>query len=141
MKSFTASIAIRARTETIWSVLTDADGYPAWNSTVARIVGRIAPGERVTVYTKSAPGRAFPVSVTEFEPSRKMVWSGGLPFGLFSGRRTYTLMPEKDGFIEFTMREEFSGLLAPLITRSIPNLQPDFDAFAVDLKRRAERLA
>jgi hypothetical protein len=37
------------------------------------------------------------------------------------------------------MREEFRGLLAPLITRSIPDLQPAFDTFAADLKRRAER--
>ena len=33
---------------------------------------------------------------------------------------------------------EFGGLLAPLITRSIPDLQPAFDAFAGDLKRHAE---
>ena len=39
------------------------------------------------------------------------------------------------------MREEFSGLLAPLITRSIPDLQPSFDRFTADLKSRAERSA
>jgi hypothetical protein len=39
------------------------------------------------------------------------------------------------------MREEFSGLLAPLIARSIPDLQPAFDRFAADLKRRTERAA
>lgn len=38
------------------------------------------------------------------------------------------------------MDEAFSGLLAPLITRSIPDLQPAFDTFATDLKRRAEQL-
>jgi hypothetical protein len=102
-------------------------------------VGRIAPSEKVTVYAKATPGRAFPLTVAEFEPNRKMVWSGGLPFGLFTGRRTYTLTPAKDGTVEFAMREEFGGLLAPLITRSIPDLQPAFDAFAADLKRQAER--
>jgi hypothetical protein len=39
------------------------------------------------------------------------------------------------------MREEFSGLMAPLITRSIPDLQPAFDQFAADLKARAEAKA
>lgn len=39
------------------------------------------------------------------------------------------------------MREEFSGLMAPLITRSIPDLQPSFDRFAADLKARAEAKA
>lgn len=36
------------------------------------------------------------------------------------------------------MDESYSGFLAPLITKSIPDLQPDFDTFAADLKRRAE---
>jgi hypothetical protein len=36
------------------------------------------------------------------------------------------------------MREEFGGLLAPLVTRSISDLQPAFDAFAGDLKRHAK---
>jgi hypothetical protein len=36
------------------------------------------------------------------------------------------------------MREEYSGLMAPLICRSVPNLQPAFDEFASDLKRAAE---
>ena len=138
MKSFAASTAIWARAETIWSLLTDAGGYPAWNSTVDKIVGRIAPGEKVSVYTKATPGRVFPVSVTEFQPNRRMVWSGGLPLGLFTGRRTYTLTPAEDGTVEFAMHEEFSGLLAPLITRSIPDLQPAFHAFAADLRRQAE---
>ena len=36
------------------------------------------------------------------------------------------------------MEETYRGPLAPLIARSIPDLQPAFDAFAADLKRRAE---
>jgi hypothetical protein len=90
-------------------------------------VGRIADGERVTVYAKATPGRAFPLTVKEFEPKRKMVWSGGMPLGLFTGKRTYTLTPAEDGSVAFAMREEFSGLLAPLITRSIPDLQSAFE--------------
>ena len=41
--------------------------------------------------------------------------------------------------IRFEMQEEFTGLLAPLITRSIPDLQPVFDEFARCLKAAAER--
>ena len=141
MKAFATSITIRARPEAIWAVLTDAAGYPQWNSTVARIDGRIAAGEKVTVHAKATSGRAFPLKVTEFVPARKMVWTGGMPFGLFTGTRSYTLTPTSADGVEFAMREEFSGLLAPLIARSIPDLQPAFDAFAADLKRHAERAA
>ena len=66
-----------------------------------------------------------------------MVWSGGMPFGLFKGVRTYTLEATGVG-TRFGMREEFSGLLAPLIARSIPDMQPAFDQFAAALKHRAE---
>jgi hypothetical protein len=140
MKNFATSIAIQARTETIWSLLTDAAGYPTWNSTVNKVEGQIAPGGQVTVHAKAAAGRAFPLTVAAFEPSRRMVWAGGMPLGLFTGTRTYTLTPSNDGNVEFAMREEFSGLLAPLITRSIPDLQPAFDTFAADLKRQAENI-
>lgn len=138
MKSFATAIAIRAPADRIWALLTDAAGYPSWNSTVERVVGTIAPGETVTVYSKVAPGRAFPLSVTEFERNRRMVWTGGMPLGLFVGARTYELAPGAPGEVAFTMREEFRGLLAPLIARSIPDLQPSFDRFAADLKARAE---
>ncbi len=139
MKSFATKTIIRAPAERIWSILTDAAAYPSWNSTVERVVGNIAAGEKVTVYAKASPGRAFPLQVTEFEANRRMVWTGGMPLGLFTGRRTYTLTPKSSGGeVEFSMREEFSGLMAPLITRSIPDLQPSFDQFAADLKARAE---
>jgi hypothetical protein len=138
MKSFSAKASIRATPDRIWALLTDAPGYPKWNNTVDRIEGSIAPGQSIKVHVKINPGRAFPVTVSEFTPAQRMVWSGGMPLGLFKGARTYTLAPKSNGEVEFSMREEFSGLLAPLITRSIPDLQPAFDEFAGDLKRAAE---
>lgn len=139
MKAFATKTVIEAPAERIWSILTDAAAYPSWNSTVERVTGSIALGQKVTVYTRASPGRAFPLQVTEFEPNRRMVWAGGMPLGLFKGTRAYELTLRPAGDVEFAMREEFSGLMAPLITRSIPDLQPAFDQFAADLKARAER--
>lgn len=141
MKMFSATTRIKAAPEVIWKILTDAPGYPGWNTTVDKVEGRIAAGEKVTVHAKISPGRAFPVKVSEFVPGKKMVWTGGMPFGLFKGERTFTLTPRPDGTVEFLMREQFSGLFAPLIERSIPDLQPAFDQFAAGLKSRAESQA
>jgi hypothetical protein len=138
MKHFAATATIRARPETIWALLTDAAGYPQWNSTVERIDGHIVADGKITVHAKSAPGRAFPLRVTEFVPGRRMTWAGGMPLGLFTGTRNFVLTPTASGDVTFAMDETYRGLLAPLITRSIPNLQPAFDTFAADLKRRAE---
>ena len=141
MNSFATMTTIRARPDAIWALLTDAHGFTLWNSTVERVDGSIAPGEKVTVYAKASPGRAFPLKVSTFTAPETMVWSGGMPLGLFTGRRTFTLSPSANGETDFSMREEFSGLLAPLITKSIPDLQPSFDRFAADLKQRAEQVS
>ena len=85
-----------------------------------------------------SPGRAFPLKVSEFVPGERMVWSGGMGLGLFKGVRTYTLTGQAGGTTQFAMREVFSGLIAPLITQSIPDLKPSFDEFAAALKSRAE---
>lgn len=138
MKTFHVSTNIRATPDSIWKILTDAPKYVTWNTTVERVEGRIAAGEKVTVHAKLSPGRAFPVKVTEFVPERKMIWKGGMPLGLFQGERTFTLQPHGDGTVEFTMHEVFDGLLAPLIQGSIPDMQPAFEEFAGALKRRAE---
>jgi hypothetical protein len=69
-----------------------------------------------------------------------MTWAGGMPLGLFRGVRTFTLTPAADGATtRFTMREEYSGPLLPLIGRSMPDLGPSFQQFARGLKERAER--
>ncbi len=139
MKSFEASALIAASPEAIWALLIDGVNYPTWDSGVERVAGRIAPGEKITVYSSVNPGRPFPVNVAEFTASRRMVWSGGMPLGLFKGVRTFTLTPQGSQATNFTMREEYTGPLAPLIGRSIPDLQPSFERFFVNgLKRRAE---
>ena len=138
MKSFEATSLIDARPEAIWAVLADAPGYANWDSGVVRVEGRIAPQEKIKVVSEANPGRAFGVKVTEFSPGERMVWTGGMPLGLFKGVRTFTLTPE-DGATRFRMREEYTGPMLPLIWRSMPDLQPSFDQFARGLKARAER--
>ncbi|MFO0737399.1 MAG: SRPBCC domain-containing protein [Labilithrix sp.] len=138
-KRFHVSTKIDATPEAIWALLTDGASWPSWNSTVDKVEGKISPGETVKLFVKLNPGRAFPVKVTVFEAPTRMVWTGGMPLGLFKGERTYTLEPKGDGAVEFSMREEFTGLLAGMITKSIPDLQPAFDDFARDLKARAEK--
>jgi hypothetical protein len=137
MKEFSVKVNIKAAPEIIWNILTNAPGWLEWNTTVSRIEGKIAPGEKVTVYSKVNPGRAFPLRVSEFKPPKRMIWSDGSPL-FFKGERSYNLTTQSDGSTDFEMREVFSGLMAGLITRTIPDLQPSFHEFAAALKNRAE---
>src|SRR5713226_10012668 len=109
MFSYSATTIINASPDAIWRILTDGPGYPKWDPGVVRIEGSIASGNRVTAFTKRDPKRAFPAKVSEFVPGQKMTWTGGMPLGLFKGVRTFTLTPQVNGSIEFTLREEYSG--------------------------------
>ena len=78
------------------------------------------------------------MNVTEFIPGQKMVWTGGMPLGLLNGVRTFTVTPKSDGSIEFTVREEFSGLLLPIFGKTIPDLTKTFEDFVAGLKTASE---
>jgi hypothetical protein len=138
MKAYEATSTIKAEPAAIWAILTDAPAYPRWDSGIARVEGRIALGEKIKLYAEVSPGRAFPLRVVAFEPGRRMVWTGGMPLGLFRGVRTFTLTPAGEGVTEFRVREEFTGPMLPLIWRSMPDLGPSFVRFAEGLKARAE---
>ncbi len=137
MTTYRVERVIAARPETIWALLTDAAGYPSWNPTVIGIDGRIEPDEKIALTSTLNPKRAFKLKVSEFEPPTLMRWSDGMPLGLFSGVRTYRLVP-RGPVTEFSMEEVFSGLMAPLITRTIPDMTDSFEQFADGLKGAAE---
>lgn len=130
--------AIQAPPRRVWELLTDAAGFPRWNSTVQSIEGTIAAGETIRIRVTIAPERVFTPTVSEFSPETRMAWRDGrAPF--FTGVRTYLLASQADGATAFTMEEVFSGLMLPLIARSLPNFAPEFERYAADLKREAER--
>ncbi|MDH5327789.1 MAG: SRPBCC domain-containing protein [Gammaproteobacteria bacterium] len=138
MKSFSTTIKITAPTEKVWGILTNITEWSHWNTTIENIEGSVSNGSKVTVRAKAIPERAFSLTVSDFIPNESMVWSGGIPLGLFTGKRTYTIARDDNNATIFSMTETFTGLLAPLITRSIPDLQPTFDEFSNCLKQRAE---
>lgn len=137
MRAYAAESQIDADPERVWAVLVDSSAWARWDSGVTGVTGEIAPGRRITIASAAAPGRSFPVKVTTFEPGSRLVFTGGMPLGLFRGVRTYTLEPSGTG-TTFRMREEYSGPLLGLIWRSMPDLQPSFDQFSRGLKSQVE---
>ncbi len=135
--SYEARITIRAPRERIWKLLTEAEGYPSWNETITKLEGQVAVGQDLKVWTTIDPKRAFPAHVAEMDPGRRMVWSFSAPLGMFKGERTFTLEETADG-VDFHTREVFGGWMAFLIVRTMPDLQPTFDAWARCLKAAAE---
>ena len=138
MKLYEVREVIDTAPESIWPILTDARAYAGWNDTIVRIEGEIAQGASIKVFSTISPDRAFAVTVTTLEAPNRMVWRGGMPLGLFTGVRTFTLSGSHEGGTEFIMREEFSGLLEPLILRTMPDLTASFIEFAA--RSRHERV-
>jgi uncharacterized protein YndB with AHSA1/START domain len=119
MKTYTATATINASPETIWEILIDAGGYPAWDLSMDHIEGKLALGETVKFFTKLST-QAFPVKVTTFEPNSRLVLTGGMPLGLFKSERTHTLTANPDGTATFKTEEIFSGVLLPVFGKTSP---------------------
>lgn len=136
MPSFQISRHIAAPAEDIWAILTDAEQLASGDFGILQLTGQIAPGARIKLVSEVDPKRSFALRVTEFDRPRRMVWTGGMPLGLFTGRRRFTLTPEATG-TRFEMTEVFSGPLAGLIGKSLPDLTPSFEQFATALQNRA----
>jgi hypothetical protein len=136
--SCSVAVNIQANAEVIWSLLTDAKGFPRWNSTVTGIEGQIREGERLRLHV---PGtrRTFSPRVSGVVPARRMIWSDGF-VPLFKGVRTFELKPCDHGSTDFVMEERFSGIVFALTRRMLPDFRTIFEAYASDLKREAERI-
>jgi len=129
-------VNIRAAAERIWSLLTDAKGFPRWNSTVTNIEGEIREGGRLRLHVPGT-SRTFTPTVSGFVANPRMTWTGGFA-PMFTGVRTFELKPRSDGSTNFVMEERFSGLMLPLVKGSMPDFGPVFEQYASDLKRAAE---
>jgi uncharacterized protein YndB with AHSA1/START domain len=140
MYEFVTKSTIRAAPERVWEILTNADRYSEWNPEIVGIEGRIALGERIRARVKVGGGaiRSVPLRVTTLEAPSRMEWIGGLPLGLFTGRRIFTVTP-RDERVEFCMLVQMSGLLASLMVKSTGDRQPEIDSFSSALKTRAEQ--
>ena len=66
-----------------------------------------------------------------------MLWTGELPLGLCTGRRTFQVEATGDT-CSFSMVEDVTGPLSRLVVRVLPDLQTSFDRFALALKTDSE---
>ena len=124
---------ISASPTEIWKILTDAHRLETKYLGIMKIEGTIALGCKLKLWSEVSPDRPFSLKVTEFEPGKHMTWEGGMPLGLFTGRRQFNLTPNSNS-TELHIHEEFAGPLSGLIWRSMPDLKPSFEKFADGIK-------
>src|ERR1700675_5031153 len=117
---YRVALLIAAPAHRVWDLLVDALGYKRWNGSVVSIDGPIEPGSTIKLVSAVNPGRTFTLKVSAMDPPRRLVWTGGMPMGLFTGTRTFLIEPGSAG-CRFSMSEVYTGLMSGLIFKSIPD--------------------
>ena len=136
MRSYEAVTRINAGPAVVWELLTAVGSWRAWDSGVDRVEGRVALGEKLTIYATMIRNRPFTVTVTELRPQEVMRWRGGLPFGLAVIERTYSLYSQYDVCTVLTVREYKTGPLTGMLDRITPYLNPSYRQFCSVIKSK-----
>lgn len=132
-RTTSVSTSIDADQDKVWNILTNAQNFPSWNSTVISIDGEIKEGEKIKLKSTLDPSRTFKLKVKEAKSPEKLVWGDAM------GQRTYLIEKSSSG-VTFTMTEKIGGFLFPLFAKKIPSFDESFEQFARDLKTEAERI-
>lgn len=137
MKKLDIQTTIIAPPEVVWSKLTDTQALAGGSLGLISLTGDMRLGGHLKLVNEVAPGRTFKIEITAFDANRRMIWSDGLPLGLFKGVRSFLLTPVPNGTV-LQMTEIFTGIMLPLIWKSMPDLNPGFQKFATGLKQLCE---
>ena len=144
MKKLHTEIQIEASPEIVWETLLDFAAYPDWNPFIVSLEGTAKTGSklRARIEPPVGKGMTFRPTVTAVEPGRYFEWLGTLGIkGLMDGRHQFRI-EAVDGGTRFTQSEEFTGLLVPLLARTLDKGTPaGFELMNQAIKDRAEKTA
>ncbi|MEU8911994.1 SRPBCC domain-containing protein [Streptomyces nigrescens] len=140
MREITTTIDIAAAPLEVWEALTDFRHYPEWNPFIREASGEARTGQTLTLRMFPAQGRpmTFRPRVLIADPGIELRWLGRflLP-GVFDGEHRFVLS-QKGGVTRVTQSEQFSGLLIPLLGKTIDATTDNFRLLNEALKVRVE---
>ena len=136
-RTTTVSNLIHADLSCIWSILTNAEDFARWNSTIISLDGAFKKGNKLIIQSNIDLDKKSIYRVVSVTPEKEMVWVFGNP-AVFKSNLTYTVEQNEDGDCVFIMTEVLSGFFAPLILMFTPDFDETFSQFAQDLKEEAE---
>ena len=128
-------IEIAARPEKIWMLLTDAPGWPKWNSDVTKVVCQkvLSQGEQ---FDWTTGGSTIHSKVVLFEPQRRLAWTGQVY--TIKAVHVWNLQPEPNGRTVVGISESMDGPLIASIYPSSKLTEAD-TAWLSSLKKAAEQ--
>jgi hypothetical protein len=118
MATLKTSVDIGASAEQIWRLLTHFPEYPKWNPYLRGVIGPLEVGKRLRMRVRVPQGRVRIVTarVVKAIPAAELRWRRKfLIKGLFDREHTFIMVSNSIKGTTFIQREEFSGVLAPLM--------------------------
>lgn len=143
VRSIVTVVDINAPGNRVWQVLTDLDGYRAWNPFLTSASGKVAPGNSITISAKVGNRTiTFHPRVSAVEPGKKLVWVGRLfSSEFFEGEHEFDVIERDQSHTRVIQSEHFKGMLvAALWGRFSPALVQGFRAMNDTLKHRCEQI-
>jgi hypothetical protein len=142
-KTLASQIDVDVSPARVWGVLTDLGAYPEWNPFIVRAEGRIEVGSRLSLRMQPVGARAVSLRPTVLEAVEggHLRWRGQLWMrGIFDAEHDFRVEALDEGRSRLTQNERFTGLLAPVMARSLDrHTLPAFQAMNAALKLRAEQ--
>lgn len=138
VKQIKTSIIINASKEKVWEILTDFKSYPEWNSFIKSVSGDVKVGNQIQIKLQ---GMTFKPTILTFNENTELKWLGHLWFkGLFDGEHSFLLTDNGNGTTSFEQRENFSGILVKLFSKSLDkDTKNGFEQMNKELKIRVEK--
>jgi hypothetical protein len=137
------SIEIDVPPNIIWKILTEFDRFARWNPFILSINGAAIPGTKleVKIQTPGENAMTFRMIVLVANPERELSWLWRLLFpGIFDSEHCFEIQPLSDRRVRFIQSEKFSGLLVPLLWRSLnTRTRQGFEEMNQALKLQAEQ--
>ncbi len=133
-------IGVAASPDTIWSLISDLEGWRRWNPLYTEAQGRLGIGERLKI-SESVPGRAVRTltpTVVDWEPPAQILWreDGGLMSRTVRYLEIEAL--SETGCI-FSNGALFHGMLGEQAAKSQrPAIYKGYEALGEAVKRGAE---
>lgn len=134
-------IGVQAPSEAIWALLSDLEGWKAWNPLYPQAAGQIRIGSVLTL-TLALPGEAHrtirPV-VVDWVPREQLLWRLTALGGLVRTTRYIEIEQLEGGGCILSNGEFFGGLLGPMVARRLRTaVRRGFAAMNEALKAQAE---
>jgi hypothetical protein len=142
MRELLTEIEINVSMAKVWEVLTNLRRFAEWNPFIREAKGKVKEGSRLRLRIEPPGGKGmtFNPTVTRVVPESEFRWLGHLLIpGLFDGEHIFEIKSLKENSVNFTQREQFRGLLVPLLWNNLEaGTRQGFNEMNVALKKEAE---